>query len=193
MARARTIKPTFLHSRSMRAVSPMARLVFIELWLLADDAGRLVVTRVLPHQLHPGDREAAAALVPGWLAELEREHCIERYSVDGTEYLRIVNWRRHQKIYNPTPSRLPPRPVGARQVSGELHEPLGSESEKPSEAKALTSPAPIPERLGTLTNRSETSGQNAPAADLSPGFTSDSRGQGFLRRAAAAAQRALGR
>jgi hypothetical protein len=138
MPRARTIKPHFMRSRSMRAVSPLARLTFIQLWLIADDAGRLVASPVgLPRRLYPGDAEAAA-LLPGWLAELEREHCIERYCVEDTEYMRIVNWRRHQKIYHPTPSRLPARPVGARQESGELRESLGSEGEKPNGDKALT-------------------------------------------------------
>ena len=193
MARARTIKPHFLRSRSMRAVSPMARLIFIELWLVADDAGRLVISRKLPNRLYPGDAEAAASLVPGCLAELEREHCIERYCVEGTEYMRIVNWRRHQKIYHPTPSRLPARPVGARQDSGETREALGSEGEKPSDDKALTPAAQIPERLATLANRSERVGQNPCSPGSSPAFTSDSRGEGFFRRVAAVAQRALTR
>src|SRR5476651_742551 len=148
MARARTIKPNFMRSRSMRAVSPMARLTFIQLWLVADDAGRLMVYANLTLRLYPDDADARAGL-PGWLAELEREHCIERYTVEGTDYLRIVNWRRHQKIYHPTPSRLPARPVGARQESGEVREALGSESEKLSGDKVLTSPAQIPERFAT--------------------------------------------
>jgi hypothetical protein len=193
MARARTIKPHFLRSRSMRAVSPMARLIFIELWLVADDAGRLVVTHVLPNRLYPGDAEAAASLVPGWLGELEREHCIERYTVDGTDYLRIVNWRRHQKIYHPTPSRLPARPVGARQGSGELREALGSECEKPSGDNALTPAAQIPERLARPHESLGENPQNPCAAGSPPVFTSDSRGEGFFRRVATAAQRALGR
>ena len=192
MARARTIKPSFMRSRSMRAVSPMARLTFIQLWLVADDAGRLMVYANLALRLYPGDA-GAAALLPGWLAVLEREHCIERYTVDGTDYLRIVNWRRHQKIYHPTPSRLPARPVGARQESGEVREALGSESEKLSGDKVLTSPAQIPERFATRTNRSERNGQSPCAPGSSPAFTSDSRGKSFFRRAAAVAQRALAR
>jgi hypothetical protein len=177
----------------MRKVSCLARLTFIQLWLIADDAGRLTAHPLsLARRLYPGDAEAAA-LLPGWLAELEGQHCLERYSVDGTDYLRIVNWRRHQKIYHPTPSRLPARPVGARQDSGELREGLGSESEKPNGDKALTPGAQIPERLARPHESLGGNPQNPCAAGSSPNFTSDSRGEGFFRRVAAAAQRALAR
>jgi hypothetical protein len=121
MARARTIKPQFLESRSMRAVSAMARLTFIQLWLLADDAGRLVVYSTLPRRLFPGDAEALT-LFPGWLDELEAQRCIERYTVEGWPYLRIVNWDRHQRIYHPTRSRLPARPPGFAKESGAIRE-----------------------------------------------------------------------
>jgi hypothetical protein len=192
MARARTIKPQFLDSRSMRAVSVLARFAFIQLWLLADDAGRLVVYSTLARRLFPGDEEAAARL-PGLLAELEAQHCIERYTVDGFPYMRIVNWHRHQKIYHPTPSRLPARPAGFRKESGALRESLGKESEKPSGDKMLPPAAQIPERLASLANRSEKTAQVPPLPDSSADFGSDSRSEGFFRRAAAAAQRALAR
>ena len=193
MARARTIKPNFMRSRSMRAVSGMARLTFIQLWLVADDEGRLSAhPRPLAHLLYPGDREAAERL-PGWLDELEGQQCIERYMVDRLEYLRIVNWHWHQKIYHPTPSRLPARPVGFRRQSGEIQDTLGSESKKPSDDKALIASAQIPERFTTLP---ETLGKNSAspcASGLSPVFTSDSGGEGLFRRAAGAVQRALTR
>jgi hypothetical protein len=148
MARARIIKPQFLRSRSMRRVSRDAQLTFIRLWLAADDAGRLREgVHGMGYTLYPGDEESQRG-VAAWLAELEREHCIERYTVDGGNYMRVVNWRRHQKIYHPTPSRLPARPSGptrgvepaaeeeaAREgvtsPSGAPHESLGREREKP--------------------------------------------------------------
>ena len=176
----------------MRAVSVMARFTFIQLWLLADDAGRLVVYSTLARRLFPGDAEAVA-LLPGWLDELEAQHCIERYTVDGFPYLRIVNCHRHQKIYHPTPSRLPARPAGFAKESGAIRESLGSKSEKPSGDKALPPAAQIPERFVSLANRSEKIAQVPVPPDSSADFTSDSRGEGIFRRAAAAAQRALGR
>jgi hypothetical protein len=192
MPRVRTIKPQFLDSRSMRAVSTMARFTFIQLLLLADDAGRLVVYSTLARRLFPGEAEAAA-LLPGWLDELEAQRCIERYTVEGWPYLRIVNWARHQKIYPPTPSRLPARPEGFAKGSGAIRESLGSDVKKPSGDKALTPAAQIPERFASLANRSGKNPQVPVPPDSSPNFTSDSRGEGIFRRAAAAAQRALGR
>lgn len=193
MARARTIKPTFMRSRSMRAVSGMARLTFIQLWLVADDAGRLMAhPSSLANRLYPKDTDAAGRL-PGWLDELERERCIERYVVDRQEYLHIVNWQRHQKIYHPTPSRLPARPVGFRKASGALRETLGSESEKSSADKAVPPAAQFPERVATPPETLGKNRGNPSAPALSPDFTSDSRNDGLFRRVAAAAQRALGR
>jgi len=193
MARARTIKPHFMRSRSMRAVSGMVRLTFIQLWLVADDEGRLVAhPSALATRLYPGDPEARI-LLADWLIELEDQHCIEHYTVDEMDYLRIVNWRKHQKIYHPTPSRLPARPVVCRQGSGATPESFGSESEKPSDDKALTSSRessrPIPEPQESLGKNL----QKLDAPGLSAGFPSDSGGEGFFRRVTTAAQRALGR
>jgi len=115
MARIRAIHPRFPRSASMCRVSRDARLLFIQLWLVADDAGRLHLNlSVLTEELYPCDDDAAA-LLPSWLDELEREGCVERYSVEGRDYLRIVKWRKHQAIDRPTPSLLPGAPREARE------------------------------------------------------------------------------
>jgi hypothetical protein len=91
----------------MGRVSREARLLFILLWTVADDAGRLrAAPRLLAGLLYPFDDDASA-LLPRWLDELEQEGCIYRYQHDVTHYLEIVKWRDHQKIDKPTPSRLP--------------------------------------------------------------------------------------
>jgi hypothetical protein len=107
MARIRTIKPEFPHSESMGRISRDARLTFIELWTLADDAGRLRGnSRMLASLLFPYDDDAIT-LIDTWLGELEREHCVKRYVIDGTSYLQICNWLSHQKIDKPSQSKLP--------------------------------------------------------------------------------------
>ncbi len=193
MARARTIKPKFLRSRSMRAVSGMARLTFVQLWLVADDAGRVVFQPLaLARQLYPGDPQAIE-LLPGWLDELERQQCIERYAVDRLEYVRIVNWHRHQKISHPTPGRLPARPAALRKESGELRKTFARESEKLN-GDGVSSPlAQFPERFATPREALGKNPSEPCATGSSPGFTSDSGGEGFFGRAAVLARRALAR
>lgn len=107
MGRIRTIKPEFPVSRTIGNLSRDARLLFISLWTIVDDSGRFHAhPRVLTGALYPYDVDALE-LLPGWLAELEREGCIEQYQVGGTPYLVITNWSKHQKIDRPSKSRFP--------------------------------------------------------------------------------------
>ncbi len=107
MPRIRTIQPNFAQSPSMSRVSHEARLLFVLLWTLVDDAGRAkAAPGALALMLYPSEPEMPQFL-PAWLDELEREGCIERYVIEDVGYLRIVNWRKHQKIDHPTASKLP--------------------------------------------------------------------------------------
>jgi hypothetical protein len=116
MARIRSIKPEFPHSESMGRVSRDARLTFIQLWTLSDDAGRLRGnSRMLASLLFPYDDDAKD-LIDGWLGELEREGCVIRYLIEGTSYVQVCNWLTHQKIDKPTPSKLPAPPEKSRVV-----------------------------------------------------------------------------
>ncbi|WP_051003013.1 hypothetical protein [Bradyrhizobium elkanii] len=114
MARIRTIKPEFPQSETIGKLSRDARLLFIQLWTLADDEGRArAASRMLASLLYPYDDDAPS-LIDGWLAELERHGCITRYEVEGSTYLQVDNWLKHQKIDRPTPSRLPVVSEGTR-------------------------------------------------------------------------------
>src|ERR1700761_103522 len=107
MPRIRTIQPNFARSTSITRLTRDARLLFVQLWTVADDCGRArAAPAELAAQLYPADDDALYFL-PAWLDELEAEGCLERYTVDEVAYLRVVNWRRHQKVDRPTPSKLP--------------------------------------------------------------------------------------
>jgi hypothetical protein len=107
VARIRTIKPEFPQSETVGKLSRDARLLFIQIWTLADDSGRArAASRMLASLLYPYDDDAPK-LINGWLFELEQNGCIRRYVVDGDTYLDIPNWLKHQKIDHPTKSRLP--------------------------------------------------------------------------------------
>jgi hypothetical protein len=110
MSRIRTIKPEFQQSESMGRVSRDARLLFIQLWTQVDDEGRSrASSRMLASLLFPFDDDAPS-LIEGWLTELEREHCIQRYTVEGSAYLQVINFCKHQKIDHPSKSKLPHPP-----------------------------------------------------------------------------------
>jgi hypothetical protein len=107
VARIRTIKPEIPQSESFGRLSRDARLCFVQLWTLADDAGRLRGnSRALASLLYPYDDDAPA-LIDDWLHELEQENCIRRYEIDGNKYLDIPNWLKHQKIDKPSESKIP--------------------------------------------------------------------------------------
>lgn len=107
MARIRTIKPELPQSESMGKVSRDARLLFILMWTLADDEGRLRgSSRMLASLLFPYDDDAPG-LIDKWVAELSHEQCISVYSVDGSTYIQIAKWLNHQKIDRPTQSKIP--------------------------------------------------------------------------------------
>lgn len=108
MSRIRTIKPEFPQSESMGRISREARLCFIMLWTVADDAGRLRGnSRMLASLLYPYDNDATKRM-EGWLTELHSERCIRRYCANGDQYIDIPNWLKYQKIDRPSPSKLPP-------------------------------------------------------------------------------------
>jgi hypothetical protein len=107
MPRIRTIKPEFPQSESMGRVSRDARLLFVQVWTVADDEGKTRGhSRALASLLFPFDDDAPH-LIDGWLGELEREGCVQRYTVDGTSYLRVSNWSKHQRIDRPSRSFFP--------------------------------------------------------------------------------------
>lgn len=108
MPRIRSIKPEFPQSESMGRVSREARLLFIMLWTICDDAGRTrAASRMLASLLYPYDDDAPKRM-DGWISELEREKCVVRYQADGSTYLEVCNWLNHQKIDKPSKSKIPP-------------------------------------------------------------------------------------
>lgn len=102
MARIRTIKPEFWTSEQIVECSPTARLLFVGLWNFADDRG------VIPRRLRsikmlifPGD-EFTTEKVNAWLIELEQHSLVRRFESEGTEYLAITGWEKHQRIDRPS-------------------------------------------------------------------------------------------
>lgn len=129
MARIRTIKPEFWQDEKLSRLPYGARLLFIGLWNIADDVGRLrgnplfVAAQTFPYDTAPP--------IEQWLQLLHSGGFIERYVNDGESFIVVVNFLKHQQISKPTPSRIPApddsgsAPVGLPEASGET--PSGKE------------------------------------------------------------------
>lgn len=112
MARIRSIKPTFWSDEKIGVLPREVRMTFLGLIsALADDHGRLVGTaRIVRGAVYPYDDDISIADVEGHLAQLAAAGRILRYQVNGSEYIAIQNWARHQRVDRPSPSLLPPPP-----------------------------------------------------------------------------------
>jgi hypothetical protein len=119
MARIRSVKPETRRSHTVAQWPYVIRLAWIYLWGYLDDKGRghddprLIVAECFPH-----DRDVTERKMDGWLTIMAstKSHDDDvpplcRYEVAGRKYLHAVNWRLHQKINKPQPSRIPYCPV----------------------------------------------------------------------------------
>lgn len=108
MARIRTIKPAAFSSESLAAVSVSARWTFAGIWTYVDDEGRgKADPRLIKAHVWPLDDGVLVEDIEGFIDELEKERMVQRYRVDGREYLAVVNWHDHQRINRPTASQIP--------------------------------------------------------------------------------------
>jgi hypothetical protein len=107
MARIRTIKPEWFVSPTLARVSVEAERTFAGLLTHCDDDGRAIDA---PKRITGAlwvERDRTWQEVDRDLSDLAEVGLIRRYEVDGKRYLMIVNWREHQRINRPTPSRIP--------------------------------------------------------------------------------------
>lgn len=107
MARSRNIKPGFFTNEYLAELQPFARLAFVGLWTIADREGRLedrpkkIKAEILPYDDCDMDKildELANA----------KEKFVIRYEVDGSKYIQIANFKKHQNPHiKETPSVIP--------------------------------------------------------------------------------------
>lgn len=115
--RIRTLKPECWQDEAIGALSDKARLLWVGLVTMADDAGRL---RLLPSavigHVFPYDESVTAARLRKLLAECtaavtqEGKPLVMVYEHGGATYAWLTGWRKHQRINRVTPSELPPPP-----------------------------------------------------------------------------------
>jgi hypothetical protein len=96
--RARNIKPGFFTNEVLGTLDPIISLLFAGLWCLADKDGRLEDRPLrIKAELFPY-REGLD--VNGYLTVLERNAFITRYTVDGSGYIQIENFAKHQSPHH---------------------------------------------------------------------------------------------
>ena len=131
MARIRTVKPEFFTSESIVELTPLARLFFVSLWCESDREGRLIwKPKTLKLRYFPADdcdiSELADELISGGL--------IVPYAVNGTQYMEIPGFKKHQIINNrESESALPPRVKDASST----REPKKSGANSPAQADEI--------------------------------------------------------
>jgi len=124
MPRARLISPEFWTSEAVVDCPPMTRLLLLGLSTFADDFGALPLRpRTLRMQVFPGDA-LDDDQVRAMIEELTARGLVRRYSVDGVEYLSIVDWEVHQRVGKRARRRHPAFPSpregrGPRTAPGE--------------------------------------------------------------------------
>lgn len=118
MARARNIKPAIMDNEELAELEPIARLLFIYMWMLADRDGRLEDRpKRIAAQALPYDRTADVETL---LASLQKVGFIARYIVGGVACIQILAFAKHQTPHvRETPSELPPMPQGTAKAMPE--------------------------------------------------------------------------
>ncbi|END0136176.1 phage replication protein [Pseudomonas aeruginosa] len=93
MARARNIKPGIMANEDLAELDPLARLLFIYLWMLADREGRLedrpkrIKAEALPYDNVDADL---------MLDDLAKAGFIHRYEAAGVKLIQVLNFAKHQ-------------------------------------------------------------------------------------------------
>lgn len=124
MARARNIKPSFFLNEHLAELDPLARLLFIGLWCIADREGRLedrpkrIKAEVLPYD---------SCNVEKLLEDLASgpDPFITRYEVGGNKYILINNFKKHQNPHQNEKASVIPAPEGIekfQEITGAVQE-----------------------------------------------------------------------
>jgi len=122
VARIRSVKPEFFTSKTLAQLDYRTRLTFIGLWTHADDGGRCEDDATLIRAaLWVREQDLTDFDVECDLRNLATHGLIDRY--DGEfrgavrPLLQVNGWSEHQRINNPTKSRIPaPLPEDSRRT-----------------------------------------------------------------------------
>lgn len=132
MARKRNIHPNFFINEDLGELQPLARLLLIGIWTLADREGRLedrpkkIRAEVLPYDTVDGEE---------LLTDIAAKGFIIRYEVDSKKYIQINNWDKYQDVHpKETESKIPPM-LAQEQSRDNLRITQGTPKDDPQETQ----------------------------------------------------------
>lgn len=108
MPRIRTIKPEFWDDEKLAKMSLPSNLLYVAMWNHADDEGVIrsganwIKSTVFPHRENLRLEEVKA-----WIKELEDSRMIVPFQHNQEGYYVIRNFKKHQRIDKPQPSKIP--------------------------------------------------------------------------------------
>lgn len=172
----RYVKPDFWTSRSLSRVSEGARLTFIGLFNHVDDAGRCYdEPALIKAAVFPLRDEITRQVVIDRLDELASVGAVCRYEIDGSQYLHVPAFLKHQRIEKATRSDHPGCPVHDRSAphSGT---PVDTSTSRPRAVRepSVTAPRPlVQERSGEERERKGVDTDAPPPAPPHPPTTAE--------------------
>ncbi len=141
--RIRSIKPEILDDELSAELSSDAWRLWVSMWLLADDHGRLrgspdwLKAQVFWHEKH------AKVDTSVLLDELQIAKVIVRYVVNGQRYIEVRSWKKHQKVDHPSAPRVPTPEEGVIEAPREV---LASPRENLAKTSENLAPDPDPDQ-----------------------------------------------
>lgn len=147
MACIRTVKPDFWTDEKIVELSFAARLLFIGLWNFSDNSGRMYYSpKRIKMQVFPADKIDITPL----LTELQREKLVVMYSVEGQDFLQVINFAKHQKTDPRYESKLPAPPDHTESHPDTPKHPLGNGNGNGVEREHTASQCDPPPNLDSL-------------------------------------------
>lgn len=102
------ISSDFPHNEKLSNVSLSARLLFIEMWIFADDWGVIKGNHIfLKNSCFPYD-EISQDIFDSWVEELKKIGVIKKFEKQESSYYAIKDWSSHQKINRPSHEKRNP-------------------------------------------------------------------------------------
>jgi hypothetical protein len=161
MSRRRMIDPSFWDDEDICSLPDSERLLFLSCICSADDEGKLSGSPATIKKIAFGMTDTSTKEVENMLQNISNNiRGFHRYSVEDKSYIKLVNWKKYQRVDHPQKSVIP--------------EPDGDDSKNDSKNEAhqlnneLTSEELIDEVLikGEVTNEDKCKGsQNSSATD----------------------------